>query len=161
MNRSGFQFQAWFPFWLLSVHVNYFWIAAPPAIDQWKNTYISDPMQTYKKIHDLKSDTQYTLSIWAVTQMGNGEKNTIEEKTVAEQGGNNFYYRVEVLLTSGCQHLLLLGSSQSFPCCTDAWRCVILGSQTLKDDDDEWNFQMFMNKKLNSDFFLFSSSRPT
>lgn len=61
-------------------------LSAPPAIDSWHETFIADPLQTYKKIHDLDSDTMYMLSIWAETRVGNGHETIKEETTVSEMG---------------------------------------------------------------------------
>lgn len=61
-------------------------LSAPPEMDSWHETYIADPLQTYKKIHGLDSDTMYSLSIWAETRVGQGHETTKEETTVSETG---------------------------------------------------------------------------
>lgn len=48
--------------------------------------YITDPQQTYKKVHDLDSDTTYLLSIQAQTRAGRGPEKAIEEATVSMGG---------------------------------------------------------------------------
>lgn len=61
-------------------------VVAPPAIDPWSMMYISDPQQTYKKVHNLDSDTTYLLSIQAQTRAGKGPEKAIEEATVSKGG---------------------------------------------------------------------------
>lgn len=48
--------------------------------------YITDPQHTYKKVHDLDSDTTYLLSIQAQTRAGRGPEKAIEEATVSMGG---------------------------------------------------------------------------
>lgn len=59
---------------------------APPAMDTMKKLVISDPQQTYRKILDLRDDTMYQLSIWAVTEAGPGQELLIDEGTLEASG---------------------------------------------------------------------------
>lgn len=72
-------------------------VAAPPAADLWKQTYSTYPDITYRKLHDLKSDTVYLVTIWAETNSRRGQELTIEEATVSEDG---FYLAIEAYITA-------------------------------------------------------------
>ena len=47
---------------------------------------IADPERSYKKIFDLKDDTEYEITIWALTASGRGEPKVIVEVTVPSSG---------------------------------------------------------------------------
>jgi len=47
---------------------------------------IADPERTYKKIFDLKDDTEYEITIWALTAAGKGQPKVIVEVTVPSSG---------------------------------------------------------------------------
>ena len=49
-------------------------------------TEIADPERTYKKIFDLKDDTEYEITIWALTAAGEGQPKVIVEVTVPSSG---------------------------------------------------------------------------
>ena len=49
-------------------------------------TLIADPDRTYKKLLDLKDDTDYEITIWALTAAGRGEPKVIVEETVPSSG---------------------------------------------------------------------------
>jgi len=49
-------------------------------------TVIADPDRTYKKIFDLKDDTEYEITIWALTATGRGQPKVIVEVTVPSSG---------------------------------------------------------------------------
>jgi len=49
-------------------------------------TEIADPERTYKKIFDLKDDTEYEITIWALTAAGKGQPKVIVEVTVPSSG---------------------------------------------------------------------------
>jgi len=59
-------------------------------------TVIADPERTYKKIFDLKDDTEYEITIWALTAAGRGEPKVIVEVTVPSSG-----WRRNEAVTSG------------------------------------------------------------
>jgi len=47
---------------------------------------IANPERTYKKIFDLKDDTEYEITIWALTAAGKGQPKVIVEVTVPSSG---------------------------------------------------------------------------
>lgn len=49
-------------------------------------TLIADPERTSKKIFDLKDDTEYEITIWALTAAGRGQPKVIVEVTVPSSG---------------------------------------------------------------------------
>jgi len=49
-------------------------------------TMIADPERTSKKIFDLKDDTEYEITIWALTAAGRGQPKVIVEVTVPNSG---------------------------------------------------------------------------
>jgi len=55
-------------------------------------TVIGDPERTYKKIFDLKDDTEYEITIWALTAAGKGQPKVIVEVTVPSSGIHSYYY---------------------------------------------------------------------
>jgi len=53
-------------------------------------TLIADPERTYKKLLDLKDDTEYEVTIWALTAAGRGQPKIIVEVTVPGSGRSIF-----------------------------------------------------------------------
>ena len=65
---------------------------------------IDDPERTYKKIFNLKDDTEYEISIWALTAAGRGQPKVIVEVTVPSSGVQRT--NVYCMLLQFCRRIL-------------------------------------------------------
>jgi len=65
-------------------------------------TEIADPERTYKKIFNLKDDTEYEITIWALTAAGKGQPKVIVEVTVPSSGRRigKFHFGIFVTVIS-------------------------------------------------------------
>ena len=64
---------------------------APPELDTSRSLYVDDPSRVYAKIHGLRDDSTYVISITAQTSVGPGPGKEITE-TTAEYGGKGTTY---------------------------------------------------------------------
>lgn len=58
-----------------------FCVAVAPQGMMWESA-ITGPLQTTKKIHGLRQATNYMITVYALTQVGQGVENTIQATTV-------------------------------------------------------------------------------
>ena len=62
------------------------------ATDQPQANLIKVPLETEKKIHGLRNDTEYRFEVWAATSAGPGAVSSLNAKTLPLSGNIKSVY---------------------------------------------------------------------